>query len=170
MQGRGKGQFSFLNCLSRNNSGGRKYRRRPIRDLPDESDEPKPRLLLVDDHPDTLRLLAALLRKAGYAVETAASVREAEPLLAHAEVLISDIGLPDGNGCDLMQRFQGSGGIQGIAITGFGQEEDIVRSECAGFTKHLTKPVDVEVLKAALREIWQPRAAADRSASTVNVL
>ncbi len=126
---------------------------------PNESDEPKPRLLLVDDHADTLHALAALLRKAGYTVQTAENVLQAGPLLAQAEVLISDIGLPDGSGCDLMRRFKELGGIPGIAITGFGQEEDIARSERAGFSKHLTKPVDIEVLKAALQELWQPQAA-----------
>lgn len=137
---------------------------------PNESDEPKPRLLLVDDHADTLHALAALLRKAGYAVQTAENVREAGPLLAQAEVLISDIGLPDGSGCDLMRHFKELGGVVGIAITGFGQEEDIARSERAGFSKHLTKPVDIEVLKAALQEVWQPRAAEYLSSATSQLL
>jgi hypothetical protein len=120
----------------------------------------KPRILLVDDHPDTLRALAALLRKAGYSVETAGTLQEAEPLLAQTEILVSDIGLPDGSGCDLMSRFKERGGVIGIAITGFGQEDDVARSERAGFSKHLTKPVDIEILKTALQEL---RAATARS-------
>ena len=137
---------------------------------PNDSDEPKPRLLLVDDHADTLHALAALLRKAGYTVQTAENAREAGPLLARAEVLISDIGLPDGNGCDLMRRFKELGGLLGIAITGFGQQEDILRSDRAGFSKHLTKPVDIEVLKAALQELWQPRGAERPSSAPSQLL
>jgi signal transduction histidine kinase len=112
----------------------------------------KPRILLVEDHIDTLRALASLLRKAGYPVETAENVRQAEPLLANAEVLLSDIGLPDGSGCDLMLRFKERGGTHGIAITGFGQEEDIAGTKRAGFSKHMIKPVDFDSLKAALQE------------------
>ena len=119
----------------------------------------KPRILLVEDHTDTLRALASLLRKAGYPVETAENVRQAEPLLVNAEVLVSDIGLPDGSGCDLMLRFKEHGGTHGIAISGFSQKEDIARSEGVGFARHLTKPIDIDVLKAAL----QPFSDATRS-------
>jgi len=136
---------------------------------PNERDGAKPKILLVDDHADTLRALAALLHKAGYSVHTAENLREAEPLLAQAEVLISDIGLPDGSGYDLMRRFKDLGGV-GIAITGFGQEDDIARSERAGFSKHLTKPVDIEVLKAALQELWQPRTAERLSSAPSQLL
>lgn len=118
-----------------------------------ENDLPKPKVLLVEDHADTLSALATLLRKDGYEVATAASIREAEPLLAQVEVLISDIGLPDGSGCDLMQRFKSHGGLMGIAITGFGQDDDIARSARAGFTRHITKPVQFSDLKAALQEL-----------------
>jgi signal transduction histidine kinase len=121
-----------------------------------ESDIPKPRILLVEDHADTLQALSTLLRKDGYDVATAANIREAEPLLQKAEVLITDIGLPDGSGCDLMQRFKEQGGSLGIAITGFGQEDDVARSARAGFSKHITKPVQFNDLKAALQEL-QPQ-------------
>ena len=69
-----------------------------------------------------------------------------------------------------MRRFKDLGGLLGIAITGFGQEEDIARSERAGFSKHLTKPVDIEVLKAALQELWQPRAAERLSSAPSQLL
>ena len=116
-----------------------------------ETDKVKPRVLLVEDHADTLRTIALLLRRSGYAVETAQNVQEAEPFLSETDVLISDIGLPDGNGWDLMSRFRrirkGGGGI---AISGLGQEEDIRRSRRAGFAEHLVKPVDINRLRDAL--------------------
>lgn len=124
-----------------------------------ESDRIKPKILLVEDHADTLQTLALLLRKAGYTVETAENIREAETLLSRCEVLITDIGLPDGNGCDLMTRFKASGGTHGIAISGFGQVDDIARSKRVGFLKHFTKPVDLGALKAAVQEFSTPVAS-----------
>jgi signal transduction histidine kinase len=119
---------------------------------PSDSDR-KPQLLVVDDHADTLVMLSRVLRRAGYQVETAKTVAEAEARLDQCEVLVSDIGLPDGNGCDLMQRFRARGGRAGIAITGFGQEEDIRRSAQAGFSQHLVKPIAIPVLFEALRNV-----------------
>ena len=119
------------------------------------ADQVKPEILLVDDHADTLRTIAFLLRRSGYQVETAQSVKEAEMLLDRSKVLISDIGLPDGNGWDLMERFKASGGRPGIAISGFGQEDDVERSRRAGFSEHLIKPIDIETLRGAL-EALQP--------------
>jgi len=126
----------------------------PMRHQPAASTQT--RILLVDDHADTLNSLAFLLRKAGYVVETAETLEEAETLLSECDILVTDIGLPDGNGCDLMNRFKARGGMHGIAISGFGQQEDIVRSEHAGFFRHLTKPIDIDVLKSALRALPQP--------------
>ncbi len=122
------------------------------------SDERKPHLLVVDDHPDTLATLARVLRRAGYRVETAETVAEAEMRLEGCEVLVSDIGLPDGDGYDLMQRFKARGGCAGIAISGFGQEEDIRRSAEAGFAQHLVKPIAIPLLIEALQNV-RPTAA-----------
>jgi CheY-like chemotaxis protein len=117
------------------------------------ADESKPGILLVDDHADTLRTIALLLRRSGYQVETAQSVGEAEPLLDRGKVLISDIGLPDGNGWDLMARFKAQGGGPGIAISGFGQADDLERSRAAGFSQHLVKPIDFDALRSALESL-----------------
>ncbi len=114
------------------------------------SNQGKPEILLVDDHADTLRTIAFLLRRSGYQVETAQTVGEAEPLLDRRKVLISDIGLPDGNGWDLMARFRAQGGRPGIAISGFGQQDDLERSRQAGFSQHLIKPIDIDTLRSAL--------------------
>ena len=120
----------------------------PRQDQPDGGS--KPRLLLVDDHPDTLRTLSQLLRRACYHLDTAENIAQAEPLLAQCEVLVTDIDLPDGDGCELMRLFKARGGRLGIAVTGFGQPEDIRRYEEAGFQCHLVKPIDFQQLLAAI--------------------
>ena len=88
-----------------------------------------------------------------YEVKTAASVAEArawsEKQAFH--LLISDIGLPDGNGFELMKELRTSNtDLKGIALPGYGMEEDIARSRKAGFASHLIKPVRVQSLEAAL--------------------
>jgi CheY-like chemotaxis protein len=77
-------------------------------------------------------------------------------LLSRCDVLITDIGLPDGNGYDLMTRFKANGGAHGIAISGFGQADDVARSKRVGFSKHFTKPVDLDALKSAVQEFSAP--------------
>jgi CheY-like chemotaxis protein len=136
-------------------------RKSPTTQPPQEhdSDYVKPRILLVEDHADTLRTMATLLRRAGYPVQTAENIREAETLLPQCDVLVTDLGLPDGNGYDLMSRFKAQGGQCGIAISGFGQEEDIARSRRVGFSKHFTKPVNLNALKATLHELSAPPAS-----------
>ncbi|HEV7402619.1 MAG TPA: PAS domain S-box protein [Chthoniobacteraceae bacterium] len=111
------------------------------------------RLLLVDDHADTRRVLARLLARLGHRVETAADVASALALVRSVQfdVMISDIGLPDGSGTDLMReakRVQPR--LRGIALSGFGMEEDTRRSAEAGFEAHLNKPMDFAVLQEVL--------------------
>ncbi len=70
------------------------------------------------------------------------------------DLVISDIGLPDGSGLELMRRVKESRGpIPAIALTGYGMEEDIQRSRAAGFTAHMTKPIDFMKLEAMIRQI-----------------
>ena len=109
-------------------------------------------LLVVDDHPQTLRVLASLLRKQGHKVLTAECVQAAIKLLEDERFdgLISDIGLPDGNGCDVMRAAKARQSLVGIALSGFGMEEDVRRSMDAGFEHHLTKPIDFQELKRFL--------------------
>jgi CheY-like chemotaxis protein len=93
------------------------------------------------------------LTRRGYPVETAASVSEARTLAGEQEfqLLISDIGLPDGKGFDLIKELRVRlKDLQGIALTGYGMEQDIACSRDAGFGAHLTKPVSVRSLEAAL--------------------
>jgi CheY-like chemotaxis protein len=69
------------------------------------------------------------------------------------DLVLSDIGLPDGTGYDLMRELSRRYGLQGIALTGYGMDEDVEKSHAAGFRKHLTKPVNIETLEAALRQV-----------------
>jgi CheY-like chemotaxis protein len=112
--------------------------------------------LLVEDHEDTNRCLTQLLRRRGYEVEAASNVAGALVVAAKREfdVLVSDIGLPDGTGVELMQQLrQADHDIFGIALTGFGMEDDIRRSHDVGFDHHLIKPVDLNKLDALIQQM-----------------
>jgi CheY-like chemotaxis protein len=97
-------------------------------------------------------VLAHLLTRRQYQVTTAASVAEARALAHQSfQLLISDLGLPDGDGWDLIKELQAQNRqLQGIALTGFGMDKDIARSREAGFASHLVKPVRIESLEKAL--------------------
>jgi len=113
------------------------------------------RVLLVEDHKPTSRALTQLLVRRNYQVTAASCVTEArEAARLHGfDLLISDIGLPDGNGYDLMAELRTEYGLPGIALTGYGMEEDVNRSQAAGFVAHLTKPVSVQSLEGALASV-----------------
>lgn len=116
------------------------------------------RLLVVEDHQDTAVQLKRLLTRRGYAVELASSVASAMELMQRTDfdVLVSDIGLPDGEGLQLMQPFIQAAGPRstaGVALSGYGMAEDIAQSEKAGFDYHLTKPVDIGELDKCLHSL-----------------
>jgi CheY-like chemotaxis protein len=69
------------------------------------------------------------------------------------DLLISDVGLPDGNGLDLMREAGREQAMRGIALSGYGSEDDVRRSLAAGFTTHLTKPVPISRLRRAIAEV-----------------
>lgn len=112
------------------------------------------RVLLVEDHEDTNRSLTQLLRRRGYHVQPAHSIKEALAAAAQEpfDVLVSDIGLPDGSGIDLMEKLKGDRPIFGIALTGFGMEDDLRKSHDVGFNHHLVKPVDLNRLDALIQQ------------------
>ena len=119
------------------------------------------RILFVEDHEDTARLMTEVLEQAGHHVTAATSVGGA---MAHADapmdLVVSDIGLPDGSGLDLMRMLVARRGrLPGIALSGYGTREDISRSRSAGFDRHLVKPVDVTVLLQAIDDLHPLRAA-----------
>ena len=110
-------------------------------------------ILLVEDHEPTRLALTQLLLQRHYEVTSAASFVQACSLMEKHkdfELLISDIGLPDGSGYDLMNEFRKKFGAKGIALTGYGSEQDVAHSQASGFTVHLTKPVRIESLESAL--------------------
>lgn len=110
------------------------------------------RVLLVEDHDDTRDMLSRLLRSFGCVVTTAASVREAMEFAdqQNFDLLLSDIGLPDGSGHDVMRHVRQRQKIRGIALSGFGQDDDLRRSQEAGFEQHLTKPVNLQTLRQVI--------------------
>jgi CheY-like chemotaxis protein len=113
-------------------------------------------ILLVEDHVDTAQAMAALLNALGHRVTLAGSIAEALAAAEHAapiDLVVSDLGLPDGNGQDLMRELIRRYGLRGIALSGYGMEEDLRKSREAGFERHLIKPIDAEVFKAAIRQV-----------------
>ncbi len=126
------------------------------------------RILLVDDHIDTCTVMAKLLAARGHKVTVAHDMKSAlekvEP--DRFDVLISDVGLPDGSGMDLMAKSRDM--LVGIAMSGFGTEADATRSLRAGFSQHLVKPVTMEKLDAALQTVmkqsWPERQRIQRQA------
>ena len=114
------------------------------------------RILVVDDHVDTSRVMARLLSRVGYHVRTAGTVRAAVDAMRSepADLVISDLGLPDGHGHDLMRRLREShDGLKGIALSGYGTDEDVRKSHDAGFASHLTKPTDIDRLLETIRDL-----------------
>ena len=123
---------------------------------PADHSSPAPlRLLVVEDHEPTLQVLTRLLRRDGHRITTATSVAEALSWAEGLEIdlVISDLGLPDGSGCDLMKKLRDRYGMRGIALSGYGMDEDIRRAEEAGFVAHLTKPVNVNDIRRVLHQI-----------------
>ena len=116
-------------------------------------------ILLVEDHTDTARSLQRLLEADGCHVVVATTLAGARHLVATTpfDLIISDIGLPDGSGLDLLQHDQTRSGSPAIALSGYGMKSDIDASQAAGFAEHLTKPVDWEQLREAVRRLVRSR-------------
>jgi CheY-like chemotaxis protein len=112
-------------------------------------------ILLVEDHSDTAEAMAELLRAMGHRITVAGSVAAglaAADQAGRIDLVVSDLGLPDGTGLELMQELNTRYGVRGIALSGYGMEEDVRRSLDAGFERHLTKPVNMQALHTAIRE------------------
>jgi signal transduction histidine kinase len=148
-QGRDRGaKFTALFSTSERNA------------IPESTDAPRStakrrsvRLLLVEDHEDTNRSLTRMLRRRGYEVHSANDIRSALDIATSKQfdVLVSDIGLPDGSGIDLLKALRAKGEVFGIALSGYGMEEDIRRSHDVGFSHHLVKPVDLNKLDSIIQ-------------------
>lgn len=113
-------------------------------------------ILLVDDHEDTSRVMKVLLERRGYRVSVASTMNAGlqQALAGEYDLLISDIGLPDGSGLELMRTLKEQGHqLRAIALSGYGMEEDVRRSKEAGFIEHLTKPVGFRTLQEMIERI-----------------
>jgi PAS domain S-box-containing protein len=113
-------------------------------------------ILLVEDHEDSAEVMKRLLSEKGYRVETCATVAEAIKLSRERSfhLLLSDIGLPDGTGIDLIRQVRQHSTIPAIALTGFGSDQDIARYKEAGFDAHITKPVNFQKLEMFINQFF----------------
>ncbi len=112
-------------------------------------------VLLVEDHEPTLAILARLLRQLGHRVTKTSSVSSAIAAASEDgfDLIISDLGLPDGSGLDIMRALRDRYADRAIALTGYGAETDIAASREAGFAEHLVKPIDMTALEDAMHRI-----------------
>lgn len=117
---------------------------------------PTGHLLLIEDHAPTLKIMKRLLERMGHRVTAAETGAQAEALAEDGcfDLIVSDLGLPDCTGHELLQTLRGRGSrVKAIALSGYGREEDIDKSLSAGFTAHVTKPVDVAKLQAVIEDV-----------------
>lgn len=117
-------------------------------------------VLLVDDHQQTCQILSRYLTHLRHRVKVAQSIAEARILAAEAQpdLLISDIGLPDGTGYELMAELRQSyPALHGVAVSGYGMAGDVERSRKAGFKEHFTKPLRTDEIDRLLAEITATR-------------
>ena len=126
---------------------------------------PGPRVLVVDDHLDTCTGMKMMLERRGYRVTVAHTADQAVAKTRHAEfdLVISDIGLPDRSGYELMQELSETKGLRGIALSGFGMEGDVSRARAAGFSEHLTKPINFDRLEESIQSLLLEPEPASRS-------
>ena len=109
-------------------------------------------ILVVEDHDDTRRVLSRALRR-----KFSDRCRQRRRGIgqfasSHADLIICDIGLPDGSGWDLMEELRPHGPVRAIAVSGFGMEHDVNKSREVGFIAHLTKPIDFTHLENLIVE------------------
>ena len=113
------------------------------------------RVLLVDDHYDTCIGMKRMLERRGYEITVAHSAEQAveKVRIEDFDLLISDIGLPDRSGYELMREVRVNKDLPGIALSGFGSEQDIKQAKEAGFSEHLTKPINFERLEKTIQNL-----------------
>jgi CheY-like chemotaxis protein len=119
------------------------------------------KILVVENHEDTLQAMKMYLELEGHIADAAATMKEA---LAAAmentfDLVITDIGLPDGDGWELMRQLRERVPVRAVAMSGYGWKEDLEKSRAAGFLAHLLKPLKITDLEAVLRRIEQEAGA-----------
>ena len=117
-------------------------------------------IFIVENHADTLKYLTMYLKQLGHHVQSARSLKEAlaELPASDCDVLISDIGLPDGDGWELMERAHFERPVYAIAMSGFGMNSDRQKSKAAGYRHHVLKPFSPDELEPMLEEAARERA------------
>lgn len=135
--------------------------------------KPLRRVLVVEDHEDSREMLKTLLEAEGHEVHEAADGRTAvdEALRWKPDVVLLDVGLPAIDGFEAARRIRAAGGtMRLVALTGYGQPEDVARSREAGFDEHLVKPIDARRVSEAVaardeaHELLRPRTATAEAA------
>jgi len=121
-------------------------------DIPETT--PK-KILLVEDNQSTMVALVRILSKLGHQVASASCLEEAQQIQNQIDLLICDIGLPDGSGLDLVKEMKVKDpSLKAIALSGHGFTEDIQKSSDAGFDVHLTKPIQTANLKWTIYKLF----------------
>jgi PAS domain S-box-containing protein len=117
-------------------------------------------ILMVEDHEDTAEVMAQLIRTLGHEVTVVGRVSDAlaATQTASFDLIVSDVGLPDGTGIDFIRAFRERSDVPAVALTGFGTDEDIRRCLDAGFNAHLTKPVNFMQLEKAIESAANAKA------------
>ncbi|HMS81373.1 MAG TPA: response regulator, partial [Burkholderiaceae bacterium] len=112
-------------------------------------------VLVVEDHADTLDMLVSALDGSGWSVVVARTFADAVARLdgLREPALVSDLGLLDGSGHDVVRRFRERHAGPAIAVSGYGTEADVAASLAAGFDAHLVKPIDPDRLERLLGEL-----------------
>jgi two-component system CheB/CheR fusion protein len=134
--------------------------------MTESAPQPSLRLLIVEDHTDSARALARLFRHEGHTVITAHTMSGALALVVGqqpVDVVLSDISLPDGDGCELLRRlraFYGGRDVPALALSGLGDDETLKRCREVGFRKFLLKPLAFEQVRDEVLALAAPHAAA----------
>src|SRR4026208_485383 len=113
------------------------------------------RILVVEDHGDTLQALSRLLNHFGHDISIAEDARSARDMINAKEfdVVLCDIALPDGNGYDVIAEAKRQGDVKPVALAGFAARDEVEGGREAGFDFHLAKPVDFHELRSVLGQI-----------------
>lgn len=154
-EGRGQGATFTVELPLETNpiANGIQRSRSPLSESPTNA---KLRILLVEDHGDTGRVLARLIRNDGHELVHAETAGQAlaEFQAGRFDLLVSDLGLPDENGLELMRKLRArQPDLPGICLSGYGMEDDVQACRAAGFHEHLTKPVEMQRMRAAISRV-----------------
>lgn len=123
------------------------------------------KFFVVENHQDTLDAIRMFLEAQGHSVESAPDMKSGLKLASKAkfDVLISDIGLPDGDGWELLRKLREKmPEVKAIAMSGYGMKADLERSKAAGYAAHIVKPFGPMELDAALKKVLGTGAMATR--------